>query len=249
MNLDLGPKLPHPSSDLQELKADRVELGLSPLRPTEMKPAKGVQKHIGQAVQEKTELVGFKPRTGCPVGEQMGLMLFDEQLHPTAAAVGRPVQKAGRGPLQVRDHKPNRRPQGVMLGLGYILIASWWGIQKWLFLRHLRVGRESLMFSPVQFPSRDSTDVSLRRNSEFPASGTGAPTPAIYKAHGRKSVELQFLCRNHLRKKVDFCPKTRSFAILSLAGAKGMGVSGMEEILQPRYKLRRGPALAGASGV
>ena len=37
----------------------------------------------------------------------------------------------------------------------------------------------------VQSPSRDSTDVSPWRNSEFPASGTGAPTPAKGRSHGR----------------------------------------------------------------
>src|SRR4030067_2121683 len=42
-----------------------------------------------------------------------------------------------------------------------------------------------------QSPSRDSTDVSPWRNSRFPASGTGAPTPAKGRSHGRKSVELQ----------------------------------------------------------
>ena len=42
-----------------------------------------------------------------------------------------------------------------------------------------------------QSPSRDSTDVSPWRNSEFPASGTGAPSPAKGRSLGRKSVELQ----------------------------------------------------------
>ena len=42
MNLDLGTKLQHPSSDLQQLEVDRIELGLGPLRPAEMEPAKRV---------------------------------------------------------------------------------------------------------------------------------------------------------------------------------------------------------------
>lgn len=78
MNLNLGAKLQHPSSDLQELEADRIELSMGPLRPAEMEPAERMEKHIGQAMKEKTELVGFKSRTRRPVGEKMCLMLFDE---------------------------------------------------------------------------------------------------------------------------------------------------------------------------
>ena len=96
MDLDLGAKFQHPGSDFQELQADRIELSMSPLRAAEMEPAERMEKHIGQAVEEKAELVGFKSRTGGPVGEKMGLMLFDEQLHAAAAAVSRLVEKAGR---------------------------------------------------------------------------------------------------------------------------------------------------------
>ena len=60
------------------------------------------------------ELIGLKARTGRPVGGRMDLMLFDEQLH--AAAVGRLVQKARRGALEIGDHKPDRGSQAVMFG-------------------------------------------------------------------------------------------------------------------------------------
>jgi len=56
----------------------------------------------------------------------------------------------------------------------------------------LLANRHLSHFNPGhQSPSRDSTDVNPWRNSEFPATGTGAPTSAEDRSRRRKSMELQ----------------------------------------------------------
>ena len=64
-----------------------------------------VQQHVGGAVQEETELIGWKAMAGRPVGVQEGLVILDEAFHASAGAVDFLVKKLGRSIADVRNDK------------------------------------------------------------------------------------------------------------------------------------------------
>ena len=102
----LGGLLPHSGADFEDTQLDRVEVGLVPLCASHAAVFDLVQQHVGEAVQEESELVGAKTMAGGTVGVQEGLVVFDEAFHASAGTVEFFVQKAVRTIADVGDHKP-----------------------------------------------------------------------------------------------------------------------------------------------
>ena len=70
MKADLGGLLPHSGADFEDAELDRIEVGRRPLGALHTDMFDRVQQHVGGAVQEETELVGWKAMAGRPVGVQ-----------------------------------------------------------------------------------------------------------------------------------------------------------------------------------
>jgi len=172
MHFDPCPQLPDPSSELQDLEPDRVELGPRPRGSLQIRLTQGMQQHISHGMNEEAELVGLEAMTGSPIGAKMGLVVLDHQFHPSSLAVDHFIEEAPGSAFQIRHHEPEVRTQSVVFGLDDDPAVF------------------SPAFRPVGKPPEETDRLPLSLETFFSLFDQGGRLPAQHRRHQLPALAL-----------------------------------------------------------